>query len=90
MPTRFPAPLDANRLRAIWKASPKDSPERELLLEIARLHRVLVDARILTDAIEKSWLETVGGKLVAIHRMRCLLDDEPAVLDWQAKARRQP
>lgn len=87
MPPKLPDPLDANRLREIWKASAKDSTERELLLEIARLHRVLVDARILTDAIEKSWLETVGGKLVAIHRMRVLLDEEPGVVDWRAKVR---
>src|SRR5690606_16871973 len=87
MPPKLPAPLDANRLREIWKASAKDSAERELLLEIARLHRVQVDARILTDAIDKSRLETDGGKRVAIHRMRVLLDEGPGVVDWRAKVR---
>lgn len=88
MKPRLNPPLDATRLREIWKASPQGSTERELLLEIARLHEVLVQARILTDGLEKAWMEVVGGRLVGLHQMRCLLDDEPAVLDWQAKARR--
>ena len=87
MPTRFNPPLETTRLRALWKASAAGSAERELLLEIARLHHVLVEARALADTIEQCWREEIGGKLVAIHQMRVLLGDEPGVVDWQAKVR---
>lgn len=87
MPSIPTQPLDSAQLRQLWKASAPRSTERELLLEIARLHRVLVDARSLTDVFEKAWRETVGGQLVAIHEMRSLLDEEPGVVDWRAKVR---
>lgn len=88
MPPRLTDPLDISRMRQLWKASAPGSTERELLLEIARLHRVLVDARNITNVIETAWRDTVGGQLVAIHHMRVLLDEEPGVVDWQAKVRR--
>lgn len=77
-PARTP-PIPLDRLVALWKISHANSIERELLSEISRLHGVLVSARDLTTTIEKAGLEECRSTLVAIHRMRVLLDDEPAL-----------
>ncbi|MDZ5616688.1 hypothetical protein U2261_18885 [Achromobacter xylosoxidans] len=55
------------------------SLERKLLSEISRLHGVLIDMRALADTVEKTWAEGRRSKLVAIHRMRLLLDEEPTI-----------
>lgn len=78
-PARTP-PIPLDRLIALWKISLPVSIERELLSEISRLHGVINEARDLTDVIDRGWAEEVGSKFVAIHRMRTLLDDEPAVV----------
>ncbi|PND34514.1 hypothetical protein C1I89_10030 [Achromobacter pulmonis] len=84
-PVRTP-PIPLDRLIALWKISLPVSIERELLSEIARLHRVITEARDLTDTIETAWAEEVGSRFVAIHRMRALLDDEPAVIGRHLKS----
>ncbi|MFY3289087.1 hypothetical protein ACOTEE_27555 [Achromobacter xylosoxidans] len=78
-PARTP-PIPLDRLIALWKISLPVSIERELLSEISRLHGVLVEMRALTDTVEKAWAEECRSKLVAIHRMRLLLDEEPAIV----------
>jgi len=90
MPFKFNPPLEQGRLRAIWKASAKGSTERELLMEIARLHRVLVMLRWSVDATEKAWRDEVGGRLAAIHHLRTLLDEEPAIVGQYLKVERSP
>lgn len=78
-PARTP-PIPLDRLIALWKISLPVSIERELLSEISRLQGVLMDMRDLTDSIEKAWSEECRSTLVAIHRMRVLLDEEPAIV----------
>lgn len=78
-PARTP-PIPLDRLIALWKISLPVSIERELLSEISRLHGVITQARDLTEVIDRGWAEEVGSRFVAIHQMRTLLDDEPAVV----------
>lgn len=84
-PARTP-PIPLDRLIALWKISLPVSIERELLSEISRLHGVIQEARDLTEIIDRAWAEEVGSKLTAIHRMRTLLDDEPAVIARNLRA----
>lgn len=88
-PARTP-PIPLDRLIALWRISLPVSIERELLSEISRLHGVLVEVRDLTDSIEKAWAGECQSKLVAIHRLRVLLEDEPAILSRYFRPQPRP
>jgi len=83
-PARTP-PIPLDRLIALWKISLPVSIERELLSEISRLHGVAQQARDLVEIIDRGWNEEVGSHFAAIHRMKVLLDDEPAVIAQHLK-----
>lgn len=78
-PARTP-PIPLDRLIALWKISVPVSIERELLSEISRLHGVVQQTRDLVDVIDRGWKEEVGSHFAAIHSVKLLLDDEPAVV----------
>ncbi|OLU09175.1 hypothetical protein BVK87_05965 [Achromobacter denitrificans] len=62
------------------------SIERELLSEISREHGVLQEARDLVEIIDRAWNEEVGSHFAAIHRIKLLLDEEPAVIARNLRA----
>lgn len=60
----------------------RDDPDViALLWEIRRMRETLVDVREYFDVIYQAWREEVGGKLVALERLKSLLGDEPAVIE---------
>ena len=78
-PARTP-PIPLNRLIALWKISLPVSIERELLSEISRMQGVVQQARDLVEIIDRGWNEEVGSHFAAIHSIKVLLDEEPAVV----------
>ncbi|CAB3699534.1 Uncharacterised protein [Achromobacter denitrificans] len=84
-PARTP-PIPLDRLIALWKISLPVSIERELLSEISREHGVLQEARDLVEIIDRAWNEEVGSHFAAIHRIKLLLDEEPAVIARNLRA----
>ncbi len=62
-------------LRGIWKTHP-DPHVRRLTLEIARYRRVIAEIDGLYTSIHKSWRDTVGGELCALHLLKGVMATE--------------
>lgn len=75
-------------LREAWLSS-RDPTLRRVLREVARLHITLNQAENLRQVIEKVWAAEVGERLIALYQLRCLLREEPAILDLSV-AHRKP
>ncbi|WP_302117438.1 hypothetical protein [Pseudomonas aeruginosa] len=67
MPSSLPPfkPITLADLRRIWEAHPD-----RLTLEIARYRRVIAEIDGLYTSIHKSWRDTVGGELCALHLLK--------------------
>ncbi|MBN3822370.1 hypothetical protein G3O00_01900 [Burkholderia sp. Ac-20384] len=83
MPTtmlRQPLPAfqsPSNReLREMWRKYPDGHEVRRLVLEIARCRRQFRDAEELRVTVQKVWDEDAGGHLVALYKLRLILQDE--------------
>lgn len=65
----------------MWTRYPEGHEVRRLILEIARCRRRFQDAEELRQVVQKVWTEDVGGHLVALHKLRLLLQDEARFAD---------
>lgn len=72
-------------LREIQARNRGNSDIRALLVEIKRMHEVIVRAELNRQVIDRVWKADVGGQLVALHEMRVLLMDEPCVREMAAR-----
>lgn len=77
MPSSLPPfkPITLADLRRIWEAHP-DPDVRRLTLEIARYRRVIAEIDGLYTSIHKSWRDTVGGELCALHLLKGVMATE--------------
>lgn len=78
-----PPPLTINQLRQMWRESTPGSPERRILLEIARLHHVLQEVSGLSRSIERAFYEETGMRMMALQSLKNLLMDEPAIINMR-------
>lgn len=69
-------PMTIAELRRAWVERPE---ARDLLAEIHRLHCVLREINGIRRIVEDAYLQAGGGRLVAIHRFKVLLSNEPAI-----------
>lgn len=70
-------------LRAIWRRHPEGHEVRTLVLEIIRARQQFEEAESLRQTIQKVWNEDTGGAhLVALYKLRRLLQDEVRRWDW--------
>jgi len=69
-------PWTVPQLRRAWVERPD---ARDLLAEIHRLHNILRDINHTRGIIEKAFLEAGGGRLMALHQLKIMLSNEPAV-----------
>ncbi|CAG9242888.1 hypothetical protein BDI4_1200006 [Burkholderia diffusa] len=65
----------------MWRRYPAGHEVRRLILEIARCRRQFRDAENLRQTVQKVWSEDVGGHLVALHKLRLILQDEARQAD---------
>ncbi|MBD9415880.1 hypothetical protein IB234_15060 [Pseudomonas sp. PDM16] len=62
-------PITSEELRRLWAEQP--CPEaRTLVLEIMRYRRLFADIDGHYKNIHQSWRDSVGGDLVALHRLK--------------------
>lgn len=72
-----------HELRAIWQRYPKGHEVRALVLEIVRARKQFEEAESLRQTVQKVWDEDTGGAhLVALYKLRRLLQDEVRRWDW--------
>ncbi|AOJ31430.1 hypothetical protein [Burkholderia metallica] len=71
----FQSPTNCE-LREMWRRYPDGHEVRRLILEIARCRYQFRDAEDLRQTVQKVWSEDVGGHLVALHKLRLILQDE--------------
>lgn len=71
----FQSPTN-RELREMWRSYPDGHEVRRLILEIVRCRSQFRDAEDLRQSVQKVWSEDVGGHLVALHKLRLLLQDE--------------
>lgn len=87
MPTKdlphFTCPT-AQQLRAIWQRYPEGHEVRTLVLEIVRARKQFEEAEALRKTVQSVWNEDTGGShLVALHKLRLLLQEEIRRWDWR-------
>ncbi|WP_261532749.1 hypothetical protein [Burkholderia multivorans] len=71
----FQSPTN-RELREMWRHYPDGHEVRRLILEIARCRQQFRDVEDLRETVQKVWNEDVGGHLVALHKLRLILQDE--------------
>ncbi|AYQ38352.1 hypothetical protein QZM64_18850 [Burkholderia cepacia] len=71
----FQSPTN-RELREMWRRYPDGHEVRRLILEIARCRHQFRDAEDLRQTVQKVWSEDVGGHLVALYKLRLILQDE--------------
>ncbi|MBY4725198.1 MULTISPECIES: hypothetical protein [Burkholderia] len=70
-------------LRAMWRRYPEGHEVRMLILEIVRAREQFKEAESLRQTVQSVWTEDTGGShLVALHKLRLLLQDEVRRWDW--------
>jgi len=70
----FPA-FHIDELREMWRATGDEQVHR-LLLEVERYRRVLSEVETLRLAVDRAWHDEAKGQLVALYRLRVLLQKE--------------
>jgi len=65
-------PPQIPEMRDLWRRY-ADPDVRRLLLEIQHLRGVLNEVESLRVSVDRVWKEEVGGQLVALYHLRCLL-----------------
>jgi hypothetical protein len=65
-----------HRKCAIWWRRYADPDVRRLLLEIQHPRGVLNEVESLRVSVDRVWKEEVGGQLVTLYHLRCLLQRE--------------
>jgi len=70
----FSPPVDTE-MRALWHRC-ADPDVRRVILEVQHLRAVLLDVEQFRAAIDTVWKKDVGGQLVALQRLRYLLQNE--------------
>ncbi len=71
----FQSPTN-RELREIWRRYPDGHEVRRLILEIARCRKQFAKAEDLRKRVQAVWNEDVGGHLVALYKLRLVLQDE--------------
>ncbi len=70
-------------LRAIWQRYPEGHEVRTLILEIVRARKQFEEAESLRQTVQSVWDKDTGGShLVALYKLRRLLQDEVRRWDW--------
>jgi predicted RNA-binding Zn ribbon-like protein len=70
----FP-PFHIDELRELY-ARHAEPEVRRLILEVERSRRVLAEVEYLRGVIDQAWQADVGGHLVALYKLRLLLQQE--------------
>lgn len=60
----------------MWRRYPAGHEVRRLILEIARCRNRFDEAEDLRKTVQSVWNEDVGSHLVALHKLRLILQDE--------------
>lgn len=79
MPNPLPSIQSPTRheLRLIWRQYPDGHEVRRLIIEIVRMRQVIREAEELRQIVQSVWNEDTGGShLVALYKLRRLLQDE--------------
>lgn len=64
-------------LREFWRSYPNDEVVRRLIIEVVRLRRQIEEVEYYRQCIQRVWNEDTGGShLVALYKLRVLLQDE--------------
>ncbi|MGU7780545.1 hypothetical protein [Burkholderia sp. PU8-34] len=64
-------------LRELWRQYPDGHEVRRLIIEILRAREVIREADGYRQIVQKVWNNESGGShLVALHKLRLLLQDE--------------
>ncbi|MBR7972958.1 hypothetical protein KDX01_07485 [Burkholderia vietnamiensis] len=67
----------ARKLREIWRRYPEGHEVRTLIIEIVRMRKVIAEAEEYRQIVQTVWNEDTGGAhLVALYKLRRLLQDE--------------
>lgn len=66
-------PVTRGELRQIWTEHPD---MRRLVLEVERYRRVMAEIDALYKTTHEAWRRSVGGNLVALHRLQALMTSE--------------
>ncbi|MGQ7957640.1 hypothetical protein ACUTAF_07980 [Pseudomonas sp. SP16.1] len=66
-------PVTQDELRQIWAEHPE---MRRLVLEVERYRRVMAEIDGLCKSTHEAWRHSVGGNLMALHRLQALMTDE--------------
>ncbi len=70
-------------LRVLWRRYPEGHEVRTLILEIVRARQQFEEAEDLRQVIQSVWNEDTGGShLVALYKLRVLLQGEVRRWDW--------
>lgn len=70
-------------LRAIWRRYPDGHEVHRLILEIVRARQQFEEAEDLRKIVQSVWSEDTGGShLVALYKLRMLLQGEVRRWDW--------
>lgn len=69
-------PVTLNELRQLWTLYPPGHDVRRLILEVQRYRLLLKEIDGLYETTHKAWFNTVGGNLVALHRLQAVMFNE--------------
>ncbi|MEZ7523996.1 hypothetical protein [Burkholderia vietnamiensis] len=70
-------PPSIEELRDLWRQYPDGHEVRRLIVEIVRAREVIREAEGYRQIVQKVWNEESGGShLVALYKLRLLLQDE--------------
>jgi hypothetical protein len=70
------APFGLKEMRALWKKYRGNLDVERMLLEIQYSRQVIHDIEVYFVAVHKAWREQDVGTLVAIEKMRVLLQEQ--------------
>ncbi|SAK98639.1 hypothetical protein AWB76_07562 [Caballeronia temeraria] len=77
MPLPSFLPVSYHELRVLWcRYRARDPDVQRLVLEVQRFRGVVDEAYELQQVIEKCWREGGHGQLVALEKLRLLLNNE--------------
>ncbi|HDR9086404.1 TPA: hypothetical protein QDB10_002295 [Burkholderia vietnamiensis] len=66
-----------NELRAFWRRYRGNKDIERLIVELIRTRRAIRDMEELRQIVQESWNElSQGSHLVALYKLRCLMQDE--------------
>lgn len=67
--------VSLSELRDFWTKHP-DPDVRRLILEVESYRRSMTEIDRLYGSIQQAWSKEVGGELVALYMLKCIVYDE--------------